>query len=129
MIDLFKNVSLYIVRKMCIKSIEVCPCLIGAVPDQCRTKEMRKKAVEKKPWSLKFVPGLRRRRCVKKQLRNAHGDWNLSQIILRWRRCVKKQLRKKHGYWNLYKGCVTRWCRNYYTQWSMSPIGSFYKSN
>ena len=65
MIDLFKNVSLYIIRKMCIKSIEVCPCLIGAVPDQYRTKEMRKKAVEKKPWSLKFVPGCTEEMCEK----------------------------------------------------------------
>ena len=56
MIDLFKNVSLYIIQKMCIKAIEVCPCLTDNVPDQYRMQEMYIKVVEKHPQWLEKVP-------------------------------------------------------------------------
>ena len=56
MIDLFKNVSSYIIRKMCIKAIEVCSGLMYDVPDQYRTREMYIKVVEKYPVWLYTVP-------------------------------------------------------------------------
>ena len=49
MIDLFKNMSSYLIQKMCIKAIEVCPSLMYEVPDQYKTWEMYIKVVEKHP--------------------------------------------------------------------------------
>ena len=56
MIDLFKNVSSYIIRNMCIKAIEVCSGLMYDVLDQYRTREMYIKVVEKYPGWLYTVP-------------------------------------------------------------------------
>ena len=47
MIDLFKNVSSYIIQKTCIKAIEVCPGLMQDVPDQDSFRERYIKAVKK----------------------------------------------------------------------------------
>ena len=82
MIDLFKNVFSYIIRKTCIKAIEVCRGLMQDVPDQdsfwetyikavkkisqgwfyaipmqFKTQEMCYKEVSVDPWSLWGVHG------------------------------------------------------------------------
>ena len=56
MIGLFKNVSLYIIQKMCIRVIWVCPCLLEDIPDQYRTWEMYIKVADFDPWRLDRVP-------------------------------------------------------------------------
>ena len=40
---------------MSIKANEVCPCLIDNVPDQCRTRGMYVKVVEKHPQWMEKV--------------------------------------------------------------------------
>ena len=56
MIELLRNVSLYIIRMVCIKVTEVCSCLMDDIPDQYRTQKMYIKVVEKHPWQLYTVP-------------------------------------------------------------------------
>ena len=56
MIDSLKNVPSYIIRKMCIKVIEVFPGLMYDVPDQDRPQEMYIKVVEQHPGWLYAVP-------------------------------------------------------------------------
>ena len=61
MIDLFKNVSSYIIGKMCIKAVEVCLGLMYDVPDQYRTREMCIRALS--------LIVLKAKRCAKKLLK------------------------------------------------------------
>ena len=45
--DLFQNAFLYIIRKMCIMTIEVGPWRLEDVPDHFKTQEICVKAVKK----------------------------------------------------------------------------------
>ena len=56
MIDLLKNVSLYIIRKICLNGIEWGLCYLDKVPDCLTTQEMYNKAVEEYPYVLEKVP-------------------------------------------------------------------------
>ena len=56
MIDLFKNASLYIIRKICIKEIEWGLWYLDEVPDQYRTWEICEGVVKKHPRWLEKVP-------------------------------------------------------------------------
>ena len=55
MIDLFKNVSLYILRKMCIKGIRWSLWCLDKVTDQYKTQEKCERVVEKHPRWLEKV--------------------------------------------------------------------------
>ena len=87
MIDLFKNVSSYIIRKMCIKAVEVCP----DEPDQYRTREMYIKALS--------LIVLKAKQCVKKLLKIYQKPYNLFLITLSPWGCMKEPLKivKTHG--------------------------------
>ena len=56
MIDLFKNVSFYIIFWMYTKTIEWGIWYLEEVPDCFKTKKMCERIVEKYIWRLKFVP-------------------------------------------------------------------------
>ena len=56
MIDLFKNVSFYVIFWMHTKAIEWGIWYLDEFPDHFKTKKMRERIVEKCIWTLKFVP-------------------------------------------------------------------------
>ena len=49
---LFKNVSLYIIQRICVRVIEACEWRLYNVPDRFKTQEIYNKAVEEDPWRL-----------------------------------------------------------------------------
>ena len=97
MIDLFENVSLYINRRMCIKVIKVCQCLMDDVPDKLKTQETYIKVVDCNPWQLKYVPNQLKTQGTYE--RAAEESPRLLKYVLdhlKRRRFVKKRLRKNH---------------------------------
>ena len=52
MINLFKNVSLYIIQKTCEKVVHIEPRSLVFVSDRFKTQEMCNEAIEKVPWLL-----------------------------------------------------------------------------